>query len=207
MGKITTEGSAVRRVTPDRMILTLCFFQRSAEVDRSIQSAHAQCERFLAALQAAGFPPEQVRLQSDELGRTYDENPKFITSRTVELRTETDLSFATWVYEQIRSERFSASCSVRFELSDPETIRRELLAEAFRDAKQKAELLAGLSGGTITGIDAIGGDAEMPVPRAMLCKGADNLLESSPNPLTDSLEAAEIEQRESIRVTWLFSNP
>ena len=204
MGKITTEGSASRRVSPDRLILTLCFFQRSAEVDRSIQSAHAQCEAFLAALQGAGFPLEQVRLQNDELGRGYDENPSFITNRTIELRTETDLAFATWVYEQIRTQRYSATCSVRFELSDPETLRKELLAEAYRDARQKADLLAGLSGGAITGIDTIGGDDDMPMPRAMLCKGAGNMMDSSPNPLTDSLEAAEIELRESVRVTWLF---
>ena len=163
MGKITTEGSASRRVSPDRMILTLCFFQRSPEVDRSIRSAHAQCEAFLAALQAAGFPLEQVKLQNDELGRTYDENPSFVTNRTIELRTETDLSFATWVYEQIRSERCSATCSVRFELSDPEAIRRALLAEAYRDAREKAELLVELFDGCITGIDTIGGSREMPM--------------------------------------------
>ena len=204
MGKITTEGRATRRVSPDRMLLTLCFFQQSAEVDRSIQSAHAQCEAFLAALQSAGFPLEQVRLQNDELGRGYDANPSFTANRTLELRAETDLSFATWVYEWIRKERCSATCNVRFELSDPETVRKELLAEAYRDAREKAELLVGLSGGAITGIDAIGGDADMPVPRAMLCKAAGNMMESSPNPLTDSLEAAEIERSESIRVTWLF---
>ena len=205
MGKITTEGSASRRVSPDRMVLTLCFFQRSAEVDRSIQSAHAQCEAFLAALQGAGFPLEQVRLQNDELGRGYDENPSFVTNRTLELRTVTDLAFATWVYEQLRAQRYSAACNVRFELSDPESVRKELLAEAYRDAREKADLLAGLSGGAITGIDVIGGDADMPMERAMLCKGAGNMLDSSPNPLTDSLEAAELELRESVRVTWLFS--
>ena len=205
MGKITTEGSASRRVTPDRMILTLCFFQRSAEVDRSIAGAHAQCEAFLAALQGAGFPLEQVRLQNDELGRGYDENPSFVTNRTLELRTVTDLAFATWVYEQLRAQRYSAACNVRFELSDPESVRKELLAEAYRDAREKADLLAGLSGGAITGIDVIGGDADMPMERAMLCKGAGNMLDSSPNPLTDSLEAAELELRESVRVTWLFS--
>ena len=205
MGKITTEGSAARRVPPDRMILTLCFFQRSAEVDRSIRSAHEQCEAFLAALQAAGFPLEQVKLQNDELGRTYDENPGFVTNRTIELRTETDLSFATRVYEWIRRERCSAACNVRFELSDPEAVRRELLAEAYRDAREKAELLVELFDGCITGIDAIGGNAEAPMPRAMLCKGADNRMESSPNPLTDSLEAAELELHEHVSVTWLFS--
>ena len=205
MGKITTEGSASRRVSPDRMILTLCFFQRSAEIDRSIATAHAQCEAFLAALQGAGFPLEQVRLQNDELGRGYDETPSFITNRTLELRTETDLAFATWVYEQLRVQRYSAACNVRFELSDPESVRKELLAEAYRDAREKAELLAGLSGGTVTGIDTIGGDADMPMARAMLCKAAGNMLDSSPNPLTDSLEAAELELRESVRVTWLFS--
>ena len=204
MGKITTEGSASRRVSPDRMILTLCFFQRSAEIDRSIATAHAQCEAFLAALQAAGFPLEQVKLQNDELGRGYDENQSFITNRTIELRTKTDLSFATWVYEWIRKERSSATCNVRFELSDPESVRKELLAEAYRDAREKAELLVELFDGLITGIDTIGGDAEMPMPRAMLFKGADNMLEASPNPLTDSLEAAELELRESVRVTWLF---
>ena len=204
MGKITTEGSASRRVSPDRMILTLTFFQRSAEVDRSIRSAHAQCEAFLAALQAAGFPLEQVKLQNDELGRGYDENPSFITNRTLELRTETDLSFATWVYEWIRRERCSAACNVRFELSDPESVRKKLLAEAYRDAREKAELLVELFDGCITGIDTIGGSADMPVPRAMMCKGAGNLLESSPNSLTDSLEAAELELHENITVTWLF---
>ena len=205
MGKITTEGSASRRVTPDRMILTLCFFQRSAEIDRSIATAHAQCEAFLAALQGAGFPLEQVRLQNDELGRGYDENPSFTANRTVELRAETNLSFATWVYEWLRKERCSATCNVRFELSDPEAVRKELLAEAYRDAREKAELLVELFDGLITGIDTIGGNADMPMARAMLCKGADNMLESSPNPLTDSLEAAELELRESVRVTWLFS--
>lgn len=204
MGKITTEGSASRRVSPDRMILTLCFFQRSAEIDRSIATAHAQCEAFLAALQAAGFPLEQVKLQNDELGRGYDENQSFITNRTIELRTETDLSIATWVYEWIRKERSSATCNVRFELSDPESVRKELLAEAYRDAREKAELLVELFDGLITGIDTIGGDAEMPMSRAMLFKGADNMLEASPNPLTDSLEAAELELRESVRVTWMF---
>ena len=204
MGKITTEGSASRRVSPDRMVLTLCFFQRSAEVDRSIATAHAQCEQFLAALQAAGFPLEQVKLQNDELGRGYDETPSFTANRTIELRTETDLSFATWVYEQIRSERYSATCNVRFELSDPEAVRRELLAEAYRDARGKAELLVELFDGLITGIDTIGGSREMPMTRPMLCKAAGNLMESSPNPLTDSLEAAELELNESITVTWLF---
>ena len=74
MGKITTEGIATRRVAPDRMILTLCFFQRSAEVDRTVTDAHGQCERFLDALAGAGFPLKQVRLSGAE-GRVHQSFP------------------------------------------------------------------------------------------------------------------------------------
>ena len=206
MGKITTEGTASRRVAPDRMILTLCFFQRGAEVDRTVGDAHAQCERFLEALSGAGFPMKQVRLSGDELGRTYEETPRFTADRTVELRMKPDLPFCTWVYEQIRREKFSASCSVRFELSAPETLRRELLAEAFADARARAELLVEASGAKITGVDSIGGDADdRPAPMLARAKGAGFENFDSPTPLSDSLRAAEIECSERVRVTWLFA--
>ena len=204
MGKITTEGTATRRIAPDAMVLTLCFFQRGTEVDRAVSDAHSQCESFLAALFAAGFPKKQVRLSGDELGRTYEENPQFITNRTVELRTKTDLAFCTWVYELIRREKYSATCAVRFELSDPDKYRQALLKEAFADAKARAELLVEASGARITGVDAIGGDEPAYDPPATArAKGA-RLDAASPNPLTDSLQAAEIERSEHVRVTWLF---
>ena len=206
MGKITTEGIATRRVAPDRMILTLCFFQRSAEVDRTVTDAHGQCERFLDALAGAGFPLKQVRLSGDELGRTYDETPQFVANRTVELRMKPDLPFCTWVYELIRREKFSAACNVRFELSAPEKLRRELLTEAFADAKARAELLVAASGAKITGVDSIGGDTDdRPASMLARAKGADFENVSSPTPLTDSLQAAEIERSERVRVTWLFA--
>ena len=204
MGKITTEGIATRRVAPDRMILTLCFFQRSAEVDRTVTDAHGQCERFLDALAGAGFPLKQVRLSGDELGRTYDETAQFVANRTVELRMKPDLPFCTWVYELIRREKFSVTCNVRFELSAPEKLRRELLTEAFADAKARAELLVAASGAKITGVDSIGGDDPVSEPPMLArAKGA-HLDAASPNPLTDSLQPAQIERSEHVRVTWLF---
>ena len=205
MGKITTEGAATRRAKPDRMILTLCFFQRSADVDRTVTDAHTQCERFLDALTATGFPLKQIRLSGDELGRTYDETPQFVANRTVELRTKPDLPFCTWVYELIRREKFSATCSVRFELSAPEKLRRELLTEAFADARARAELLVAASGAKITGVDTIGGDTDdRPAPMLARAKGANFEDFASPTPLSDSLQAAEIECSEHVRVTWLF---
>ena len=206
MGKITTEGTALRRAAPDRMILTLCFYQRGAEVDRTVAGAHGQCERFLEALSGSGFPMKQVRLSGDELGRTYEETPRFTADRTVELRMKPDLPFCTWVYELIRREKFSASCSVRFELSSPEKLRRELLAEAFADARARAELLVEASGAKITGVDSIGGDADdRPAPMLARAKGACFENFDSPTPLSDSLRAAEIECSERVRVTWLFA--
>ena len=203
MGKITTEGSASRRIAPDRMVLTLCFFQRGAEIDRAISGAHGQCEAFLAELIAAGFPRKQIRLSGDELGRTYEENPQFVTNRTVELRAKTDLTFCTWVYELIRREKYSATCAVRFELSDPGKYRQALLKEAFADARARAELLVEASGARITGVDSIGGDPAPEAPMLARAKGA-HFDAASPNPLTDSLQAAEIERSEHVRVTWLF---
>ena len=204
MGKITTEGAAVRRLTPDRMVLTLSFFQRGAEVDRAISDAHSQCERFLSALNDAGFPMKQVHLSGDELGRTYEENPQFVTNRTVELRSKTDLAFCTWVYELIRREKFSATCTVRFVLSDPDKYRPALLKEAFADARARAELLVEASGARIIGVDSIGGDDPVSeAPMLARAKGA-HLDAASPNPLTDSLQPAQIERSEHVRVTWLF---
>ena len=186
MGKITTEGVAARRVAPDRMILTLCFFQRSAEVDRTVTDAHAQCERFLDALHGAGFPMKQVRLSGDDLSRTYDETAQFVANRTVELRMKPDLPFCTRVYELIRREKFSATCNVRFELSAPGKIRRELLTEAFADARD-------------------GDTDDRPAPMLARAKGAALDDFTSPTPLSDGLRAAEIECSERVRVTWLFA--
>ncbi len=205
MGKITTEGTATRRVAPDRMVLTLCFFQRSADVGQTIADAHTQCEAFLSALRDARFPLKQVRLSGDELGRTYEENPAFVASRTVQLQAKTDIAFCTWVYELIRRERFSATCEVRFLLSDPGKLRQSLLEAAFADAKAKAELLAAASGGTITGVETIGGDdPSMDMPMLARAKGAACEDFASPTPLTDNLRPAEIERSERVRVTWLF---
>ena len=206
MGKITTEGVAARRVAPDRMILTLCFFQRSAEVDRTVTDAHAQCERFLDALHGAGFPMKQVRLSGDDLSRTYDETAQFVANRTVELRMKPDLPFCTRVYELIRREKFSATCNVRFELSAPGKIRRELLTEAFADARARAELLVEATGAEITGVEAIDGDTDdRPAPMLARAKGAALDDFTSPTPLSDGLRAAEIECSERVRVTWLFA--
>ena len=206
MGKITTEGFATRRVAPDRMVLTLCFFQRSGDIGHTVSDAHAQCERFLAALRDAGFPLNQVRLSGDDLGRTYDETPQFVANRTIELRSRTDLRFCTWVYELIRREKFSATCSVRFELSDPGKLRKALLEQAYADAKAKAELLVAASGAKITGVDTIGGnDPSYETPMLARAKGANCEDFASPNPLTDELRVAEIERSESVRVTWLFA--
>ena len=62
MGKITTEGFATRRVAPDRMVLTLCFFQRSGDIGHTVSDAHAQCERFLAALRDGELEPIARRM-------------------------------------------------------------------------------------------------------------------------------------------------
>ena len=165
--ELSVKGSARQRVVSDQAdwIVTVRGEGKTlAEAYGRVEAAEA---RVRALLTAAGFPPAEVESGPIETGTRFERNAKgeptntvesYELARPVQISTaKVDLVAATSgeVTKLLKENVQVVSSPPRFSYSKLPEMRITLAGEAAKDARARAEELAGKSGGAITGIRSV----------------------------------------------------
>lgn len=203
MGKITVTGKAEMWVPYDVAVVSAKFEHRAATAQEALEKVRLQSEVFLQKMQQAGVSPDGIEMRSSEV-RQYREEGKPMASaeRTLSMEiaydTATILRLMAWAKDrQLSCMTMTYHCKV----SDPQRIQQELLRQAIRDARQKAEQIAAAVGQRVVGMcGAVDAEEDFfyrsgGMVKLMMPAGAEPQL-------SDELAVPTTKESRTIRMVW-----
>ena len=150
MGKITVEGYAERTVEYDVMKISVGFHEFEKAAEDASKKVMDDCEKFLSAMKSAGIDTSEIRLEEDSVHpdkRYFDDYEEredgYRASRQLEITTGFDMKLINVLRSIANNNNLPASFDVDYKLSATPAIREELRAQAVKNAKTQAELIAG----------------------------------------------------------------
>jgi uncharacterized protein YggE len=152
---ITVSGSAERKITPDQAHINV----NISGLDGKLENAKAQHDKKLkdviAIAKSAGIDAAQIKTQNSSIQPqyTYDNNKRQFkgyqvqTSLDILVKKVDDLG---GVIEKLSSAKLESAAgnewqgllNVNYTLADPDKIRDEMLADAIKNARAKADRMA-----------------------------------------------------------------
>lgn len=209
MAKLTVTGKSTRKVHCDTMELTLSFFGAGPTPARALEEVTRQSEAFLADLEKLGFDISKISLGENGVSKNaYREKAEFSARRELVFSTGFNMAFLNTLTDMVQEKHYSAEISTEFRYSDLPGLQRELLAEALKDSRRKAEGIAEATGEFLTGLHTMEhmdsgmdrfGERERSLPPPGALPGAKNPL------LSDRLEAPTHEETVTVEAVWLMT--
>jgi uncharacterized protein YggE len=194
---ITVSSTATVKATPDEAVVN--FGVRSEDPDSTValdQNARDMAA-VLDALAAAGIAEKDIQTlnfgvdQRVENRGTPNERRVFVVSNSVQVKIH-DLEATGDVIDAAVDAGADSVNDIRFELSDPNSIRTDALTEAVEGARTKVDALAAAAGADVLGVVSINEDAfRQPTYRATfdaLAYAEASAAQSTPIVTPDSLE-------------------
>lgn len=148
MGKIEVRGNATRTVECDTMKLEICFNSEMNTPEAASKKAMDECEAFLSELKNIGVDISKITLIEDSVNKSasYSRNDecqiKYVADREIEIISAFDMTLLNTIRSIANEAKAHISFHSRFLISNEAEISQELLTEALKDAKQRAEIMA-----------------------------------------------------------------
>ena len=203
MGKLSITGTAEREVSYDAVELRITFNGRAKKTADAVAIIMRECEQLLKIITDAGVSMKDIHIGENSVDRRYSDSGVTVSAnREITLRLKFDMPFINGLMDTIRNQDFSVDMDCNYRYSNKQDLHTALLKEAVEDSKKKAELIAGIMGQKVIGIDSVNHDSfrydpfvdEMKACVAMGCDYA----------LSDQLESPLTRESESIDVVWLI---
>ena len=157
MGKISVKGKAERYCRPDKMEIgleTKVTGKLPADTSRKMNE---EFENILAELEQIGINAEDLTIKEDSIEerRNYNNNNEicYLSCRKILLCTLPDMLLVNAVRDILERKTWNTTMSVTYSLRDESKIKKELVGQAVKDSRFKAELLADSVDQKITGVD------------------------------------------------------
>lgn len=167
---ITVSGMAERKVVPDEAHITVNLNAQDKALATARAAHDKKLSRVMALVKQAGIDAKKVSTQSSNIQPvyTYRNDGSGNSKRVFEgYRVQTNLditvgntaklaglmdSIAKGGFEQGANTEWGNLLSVYYTLSNPDALRDEMLAQAIRNARTKAEKMADAAGAEIGGV-------------------------------------------------------
>ena len=178
MGTMKIIGKAERKYTCDRMTISIHVIADEPTHDRAVQKCMNDSEALLKDLQSSGLELNQIKLNNHSVStRHYDNKPYIQAERGIEIEAA-----------------FEAG------------IHRQLIEEAFKDSRKKAEIIAALMGQKIAGIEKVEvGDRYDDDYLSDYQIGESEFVSRKKASLaSDQLSATDTEESETVTVIWIL---
>ncbi len=134
---VAVKGEAERSVTPDRFTINITLRENETKTDRlSIADKH---KRLVAALRAVNIDPSA--LKTDDLGNSRYKRKDTRTTITYQLKLE-DFEAVTRAFDAFAAAGVRQAYLAESTYSRQKEVEQELLAEAVRNARKVADVLA-----------------------------------------------------------------
>ena len=217
---ITVSGLAERKVVPDEAHITVNLNAQDKDLAKARSAHQAKLAKLMKIVADAGIDERKVATRSSSLQPIYTyRNENGQSQRVFEgyrAQTELDVTvgdtkklgalmdkIASAGFEQGANTEWGSLMSVYYTLSDPDTLRDEMLVQAIGNAKAKAQRMASAAGaslGNVYQINENGTPQFQPMlapmmARAELASAADAKMQSAP-------PAGEQELQSNVTVTY-----
>ncbi len=201
MGKITTTGYASRFAEADRMALTIEFESEAKSTATAIKRMRKHCETFLAAMADYGCPPEELEISAESTGEySWKKGKSYYARRKIVWEVPFDMRRSNAVMDIIRTHKIEADLRTHYIISKRTDLEADLLADAVRDSRRRAEIIAAAGGGEIKGIDRVVDDRSSVGKVHVFYEATTNF--SFNEELSDRLAAPFDEISTEIQITW-----
>jgi len=153
--KIYVRGTAKRKIPADMMEIKICFRKEDPDASKSSQTVLRQSEEFLQALKDIDFPMDNIQMDEDSFGsdRSYRNNDDLVSERIFTIRMPIDISFVNHLAMLLIDRRWDAGITTKYIASNEEELHDELMQEAIRNARMRAEKIAAAAGRKVKGLD------------------------------------------------------
>lgn len=209
MAKLTVTGKSTRKVHCDTMELTLSFFGAGPTPARALEEVTRQSEAFLADLEKLGFDISKIALGKNNVrDASLRDKTEFNARRELVFSAGFNMAFLNTLTDMVKEKHYSAEIGTQFRYSDLPGLQRELLAEALKDSRRKAEGIAEATGEFLTGLHTM--NHQDPYTRH---RNTDDgyfsdvlaLLNKKEAALSDRLEAPTHEETVTVEAVWLMT--
>ena len=200
---IVTAGEGVVKQAPDRAWVTIGA-ESHAKTAQEAQRANTDAmTAVIDRIKTAGIAADAIQTSGYNLQPEFDYvNGKqllrgYVARNQVQVRVDA-LAKTGEIMTAVVANGATTVSGVRFDLKDREGAERQALALAVRDARRRADALAGGANVTIERVIRIEEQRDMDLPRPMAMSGMQMMkAEGAPVPL----EAGEIEVRARVTMT------
>lgn len=206
MGTIKVKGYAERKVEADSVCFTITFLSKDIKASSAAEEVKKQCEVFLKEINASGIPAKQIHLEEDDISNVSDYNDGgklMIAKRILSFNTVFDAAFNNRILKIISENDINAYLDTESYISNKKEIHEELLKEAVKDSRRKAELIAMANDQKVKYIDSVEDDRYMdedddsPSFLNMISPAGESLL-------SDELRGKELTETEEIYIKWVI---
>jgi len=167
MKTITVKGTGKVSVKPDLIVVSMRLETAGKEYEKTTEDAARKIELINNSLKDAGFEKDAVKTTSfnvradyenvrDENGRYVNVFKGYVCNHGLKIQFDFDTKRLAKVLSAVSSCVAKPEFSVSFTVKDPSAISKDLLNDAAKNAKEKAEILCAASGvrlGELTNID------------------------------------------------------
>lgn len=214
-GTIAIEGRGEVRATPDMATINSGVTSQGATARKALDANTAAMSELIAALKEAGIEARDIQTSGFSVNPNYvysderDANGYSLPPRingyqvsnsvTVVVRDLEDLGA---ILDQSVTVGANTVNGVSFSVADPSELLDEARKQAFANARDKAELYAGVAGATLGDLESISErqSFESPQPYPMYARAEMSAQADVP------VEAGEMTFAITVNVTWDFDN-
>lgn len=212
MGFINVNGEADGMYSADTIELRITFEDEGYIKSDVMNKVLMGCENFLKRIKDSGIPMDTLEIDDDRMTLDIkDEKTIYRCKRKIKFVFPAKMKLVNVFVKLLHLMDNKVSYDLDYSITDKSQIQKELLAKALEDSKNKAELIANLSGLKISGIEKINIGDRYPnrhLAKSVVVSDEYNIqsLLQGYSPLntetSDSLNVPKHYKKESISVVW-----
>lgn len=207
MGTIKVKGYVEKEVAADLAEYVISFRGRDIKTSVSVNDARRQSEIFLKEMKDAGFDISQMHLDDDNIDDyRYDDRSTKSTNRKKSFKVKFDPKISNLILSIIERNNLNVSIQTRFDISDKKSLHEELLKEAVKESKNRAELIASVNGQTVKYIDSVEDDIYEEEEKIDVfgMKLLESCVPGADAYISDDLQGKLITQSATVYIKWVI---
>ena len=205
---IRVQGHGSVFQAPDRIRISLTIDENAPAYGAAIEGSNERIAAIRASSQKCGIDPELLRTSRFDIrddteytaGRTV--HVGFIATHAVTVDLPFNQDLVGKFLSSLSSSKADPSVGISFSVSDPESLKQRVLADAVANATARAETIAKAAGIRLGGIENIEyGYAEIRVSSETHEMGSSVLCDSAPDIRPEAIDAED-----TVTITWAIES-
>jgi len=209
---IAVQGYGQVSVKPDIANISFNLSSTNTNFKKAISKLNSKVNSLSKALKRVGIPQKDIHSSNYNINKEFKHNYKtgektflgYRVSHTITLQVSSDTKSVNKVFGAIIKSLDDVELNLSFGIKNPEESKDLMIANAIKDAKKKANVMASASGVELGRIISINYNTAPSYPRGnnnymSLSKGI--AVESAPV-MVDNFNPADIKQSTSVNIVW-----